>query len=217
MFGNVQAPQKSKDRLPRKEKNMSEMDEIIGQLNTHHWIPDKARTGILLIDLQEYFREIITPILESIIGVISSARERKIPLFFTQHGHEPGEKPGMLAQWWIDLIFKGSDDGRLLSDLDIREGDSIIPKTTYNAFHKTDLEEKLKDDGITDLVIGGVMTNLCCETTARDAFVRDFRVFFLADGTSTISEDFHLATLRNVGYGFATLMGCDQLIKILNA
>jgi len=196
---------------------MSEMDEIIGQLNTHHWIPDKARTGILLIDLQEYFREIITPILESIIGVISSARERKIPLFFTQHGHEPGEKPGMLAQWWIDLIIKGSDDGRLLSDLDIREGDSIIPKTTYNAFHKTDLEEKLKDDGITDLVIGGVMTNLCCETTARDAFVRDFRVFFLADGTSTISEDFHLATLRNVGYGFATLMGCDQLIKILNA
>jgi len=217
MFGYVQAPQKSKDRLPRKEKNMSEMDEIIGQLNTHHWIPDKARTGILLIDLQEYFREIITPILESIIGVISSARERKIPLFFTQHGHEPGEKPGMLAQWWIDLIFKGSDDGRLLSDLDIREGDSIIPKTTYNAFHKTDLEEKLKDDGITDLVIGGVMTNLCCETTARDAFVRDFRVFFLADGTSTISEDFHLATLKNVGYGFATLMGCDQLIKILNA
>jgi isochorismate hydrolase len=195
---------------------MSEMDEIISQLNTHHWIPDKARTGILLIDLQEYFREIITPILENLIGVISSAREKKIPLFFTQHGHETEEKPGMLAQWWTNLIIKGSDDARLLSDLDIREGDSIIPKTTYSAFHKTNLEEKLEDNGITDLVIGGVMTNLCCETTARDAFVRDFRVFFLVDGTSTVSEDFHLATLKNVAYGFATLMGCEQLITTLN-
>jgi isochorismate hydrolase len=195
---------------------MSEMDEIISQLNTHHWIPDKDGTGILLIDLQEYFREIITPILENIIGVISMAREKKIPLFFTQHGHKTGEKPGMLAQWWTDLIIKGSDDARLLSDLDIREEDSIIPKTTYSAFHKTNLEENLKNNGITDLVIGGVMTNLCCETTARDAFVRDFRVFFLADGTSTVSEHFHLATMKNVGYGFATLMGCDQLIKIFS-
>jgi nicotinamidase-related amidase len=195
---------------------MSEMDEIISQLITHHWILDKDRTGILLIDLQEYFREIITPILVNLIGVISTARERTIPLFFTQHGNEPGEKPSMLAQWWTDLIIKGSHNARLISDLDIREGDSIIPKTTYSAFYNTDLEGKLKDNGITDLVIGGVMTNLCCETTARDAFVRDFRVFFLADGTSTVSEDFHLATLKNVGCGFATLMGCDQLIKILN-
>lgn len=50
------------------------------------------------------------------------------------------------------------------------------------------------------------MTNLCCETTAKDAFVRDCRVFFLADGTSTVDEDFQLATLKNLAYGFATLM-----------
>jgi len=192
------------------------MDEIISQWNIHQWIPDIDRAGILLIDLQEYFREIITPILENIIGVISSARERKIPLFFTQHGHESGEDPGILGQWWTDVIIKGSNDARLLSDLHIREEDSIILKSTYSAFHKTNLEEKLKDKGITDLVIGGAMTNLCCETTARDAFVRDYRVFFLADGTSTVSEDFHLATLKNAAYGFATLIGSDQLISILS-
>jgi isochorismate hydrolase len=193
------------------EKNMSDIDEIISQWNTRQWIPDKDRSGILLIDLQEYFREIITPILENITAVISSARARKIPLLFTQHGHEPGDDYGMLGQWWADVIIKGSDDARLLSELDVKEEDSIIPKSTYSAFHKTDLEKKLKDKGITDLVIGGVMTNLCCETTARDAFVRDFRVFLLADGTSTVSEDFHLSTLKNAAYGFATLIGCEQL------
>jgi isochorismate hydrolase len=198
------------------EKSMSEMEEIIGRLNTHQVTPDKERTGILLIDLQEYFREIITPILGNISSVISWAREREIPLFFTQHGHEPEEKPGMLANWWSDLIIKGSDDARFLSELEIRVQDSIIPKNTYSAFHRTNLEEKLRDKGITDLIIGGVMTNLCCETTARDAFVRDFRVFFLADGTSTVSEEFHLAALKNVAYGFATLLVCEQLVTTRN-
>ena len=88
-----------------------------------------------------------------------------------------------------------------------------IPKNTYSAFHGTDLENKLRDLNITDLIIGGVMTNLCCETSARDAFVRDFRVFFLADGTSTISEDFHLSTLKNLGYGFATLISRHRLVQ----
>jgi isochorismate hydrolase len=59
------------------------------------------------------------------------------------------------------------------------------------------------------------MTNLCCETTARDAFVRNFRVFFLVDGTSTVSEDFHISTLKNLGYGFATLLSCAQFIHHL--
>lgn len=198
------------------EKSMSEMEEIVGRLNTHQLTPDKERTGILLIDLQEYFREIITPIQGNISSVISWAREREIPLFFTQHGHEPEEKPGMLANWWSDLIIKGSDDARFLSELEIRVQDSIIPKNTYSAFHRTNLEEKLRDKGITDLIIGGVMTNICCETTARDAFVRDFRVFFLADGTSTVSEEFHLAALRNIAYGFATLLVCEQLVTTRN-
>lgn len=115
------------------------------------------------------------------------------------------------------MIIKGSNDSRLIPELNVEKEDCVIPKNTYNAFYETDLGEKLKDMGVTDLVIGGVMTNLCCETTARDAFVRNFRVFFLADGTSTINEEFHLATLRNLGYGFATLMSCHQLVQTIMA
>jgi nicotinamidase-related amidase len=118
----------------------------------------------------------------------------------------------MLGRWWADLIFEGSDEARLIPELSVRKDDHIIPKNTYSAFHETELEDKLRGLKVTDLVIGGVMTNLCCETTARDAFVRNFRVFFLADGTSTISEDFHLATLKNLAYGFATLLSCDRFI-----
>jgi nicotinamidase-related amidase len=123
----------------------------------------------------------------------------------------------VLGRWWTDLIIKGSDHAQLIPELKVREEDYIIPKSTYSAFHKTSLEEKLRSLEVTDLVIGGVMTNLCCETTARDAFIRDFRVFFLADGTSTISEDFYLATLKNLAYGFATLMSCGQVIQTIKS
>jgi isochorismate hydrolase len=59
------------------------------------------------------------------------------------------------------------------------------------------------------------MTNLCCETTARDALMRDYGVFFLVDGTATGKNDHHLATLKNLGFGFAYLLTCDELIQNL--
>jgi isochorismate hydrolase len=82
---------------------------------------------------------------------------------------------------------------------------------------KLDLEKILRAKGIQDLIISGVMTNLCCETTARDAFMRDYRVFFLIDGTAIGKEDHHLATLKNLGYGFAYLITCDELIENLKS
>jgi isochorismate hydrolase len=93
--------------------------------------------------------------------------------------------------------------------------DKVVQKNRYSAFYGTDLEEHLRKLGVTDLLIAGVMTNLCCETTARDAFVRDFRVFFLADGTATATQDFQRATLRNLAFGFAYLVTCDQIIRHL--
>jgi nicotinamidase-related amidase len=191
---------------------MREIDDIISQFAAHQWAPEQGRTAVLLIDLQEYFRGIINPILENIVSLISAARKKKVPLFFTQHSHDPGADHGMLGRWWPDLIIKGSNDSRFIPELNVGKEDCIIRKNTYSAFHETDLEKKLKDLGVTDLVIGGVMTNLCCETTARDAFVRNFRVFFLADGTSTISEEFHLSTLKNLGYGFAILLSCQTFM-----
>lgn len=194
---------------------MTKIDDIICRFNTHHWIPEIDRTAVLLIDIQEYFRGIINPVLKNIADLISATRDKNIPLFFTRHGHKTGANHGMLGQWWADLIIEGSDDARIIPELNLGKEDCVIPKNTYSAFHKTVLEKKLQDLGITDLVIGVLMTNLCCETTARDAFVRDYRVFFLADGTSTVSEDFHLVTLKNLAYGFATLLSCKQFIQTI--
>jgi bifunctional isochorismate lyase/aryl carrier protein len=57
------------------------------------------------------------------------------------------------------------------------------------------------------------MTHLCCETTARAAFVRGFDVFFLVDGTATYNQDYHQATLLNLAHGVAVLTDVNKIIK----
>jgi isochorismate hydrolase len=194
---------------------LNKLEELILILNRYKWTPKKGNTGVLFLDLQEYFRGMIEPMLPNLQRIITIAREKKVPLIFTQHSHESTEDAGMLGAWWGELIVKGKPEAQLLSELNIKPEDIVIQKDRYSAFYNTDLEENLKERDIKDLVIGGVMTNLCCETTAREAFVRDYRVFFLADGTSTGEEDYHLATLKNLSFGFATLLTCEQFIKTM--
>jgi len=88
--------------------------------------------------------------------------------------------------------------------------DLILPRTAqhqrkeyYSAFFRTDLEDTLRRRGITRVVICGVMTHLCCETTARDAFMSGWEVAMVADGTATLNEELHLSSLRCLVHGFA--------------
>ncbi len=175
---------------------------------------DSKHAALLLIDLQNYFHQIVRPILKNLLKVIQSCRQKDIPIIFTQHGHtDPRSDAGILGQWWGEVIHQGTKDWQFLPEIKIESEDMILPKKRYSAFYETDLEKILRSKGIQDLIISGVMTNLCCETTARDAFMRDYRVFFLIDGTATGRDDHHLATLKNLGFGFAYLITCDELIQ----
>jgi isochorismate hydrolase len=174
----------------------------------------KDRAALLVVDMQEYFREISRPILHNLRKLMSACRDEQIPLIYTQHGYtDPQKEAGMLNEWWGDAIVKGTPAWKWILETAPHEEDMIIPKTRYSAFYQTELEGHLRLLGIEDLLIAGVMTNLCCETTARDGFMRDFRIFFLTDGTATVLDDYHTATLRNLAYGFAYLKTCEDCIE----
>ncbi len=89
----------------------------------------------------------------------------------------------------------------------------IITKNQYDAFYQTDLEEYLRSKNVEQVIISGLLPNLCCETTARSAFVRGFEVFFPVDATAAYNRDFHLSTFRNLGFGFCPLMRTSELIS----
>jgi isochorismate hydrolase len=177
---------------------------------------DPKHAALLAIDMQNFFHRIAQPVLKNILKVVQTCRQKNIPVIFTQHGHtEPDSDGGILGEWWGELIIGGTEDWKFLPEMKIESGDRVLPKKRYSAFFETDLDRILQSRGIQDLIISGVMTNLCCETTARDAFMRDYRVFFLIDGTATGRSELHLATLKNFGFGFAYLITCDELIQTL--
>jgi len=73
----------------------------------------------------------------------------------------------------------------------------------------------LRDLGVQELIVTGVLTNCCCENTAREAFDLDYRVFFASDGTAAANEELHLSTLRNLAFGFAYVQSSDQLAEAM--
>ena len=184
------------------------------------WTIRKDKACLLVIDMQNYFihpdgdsnledGERIVPLLE---GLIAHCRKVGVPVVFTQHAHrEDGRDIGILGDWWGGAIREGTWDSEIFDGLGPLEGEMVIRKNRYSAFKGTNLEKELRVMDVEDIIVSGVMTNICCETTARDAFMNDFRVFFLADGTATISDDMQVGTLKNLAYAFAVVRTVEQV------
>lgn len=193
------------------DSKVEEWMEGLEPYNVHDFIPDMGRSALLVIDCQNYFvagpGPEGAPILPGINALVGKFHEINRPVIFTRHMHKKDlSDTGMLGEWWGENIIEDTLESELHESLDVGEGDIVLRKNRYNAFHGTKLDEILREMGVHDLIITGVMTNLCCETTARDAFVRDYRVFFIADAMGTVSEAMHFASLMNIAFGFGVVM-----------
>lgn len=185
---------------------------------------ESSRSALLVIDMQRYFVDpsgaAFLPSAQAILGnvqrLIKAFRRSHRPVIYTRHMHHPGGlDAGILRRWWGDMITEGTPDSEIHRSIAPRKGDKVVVKHRYSAFHGTDLEAVLRGLEIRDVVICGVMTNLCCESTARDAFYRDYRTFFVADATGTQTESMHLASLLNLAYGFAVVTTTGDMISSL--
>jgi isochorismate hydrolase len=182
---------------------------------------EPERSALLVLDMQNYFldpashayvpsAEAILPGLEELVHAYAEAG---LPVIFTRHTNTPTDA-GLMAKWWRDLVQPDDPLSQITPELDISPG-TVVQKNQYDAFYQTDLHEQLIQRGVTQVVIGGVMTHLCCETTARAAFTRDLQVFFLLDGTATYNETYHRAALLNLAHGFAILLRVDDALVSL--
>jgi len=200
--------------------------EKIRPYNTHAMRLNPANSALLVIDVQRFFLDpesptftcgglAILPTLKRVVGAFRSAGR---PVLFTRHVHHPDNiDSGIMAGWWGGMCLEGSVESEIHPEVAPLPSEKVILKHRYSAFYNTDLETVLRCLKIEDLVVTGIMTNLCCESTARDAYYRDYRVFVLADGTGTITEEMHQASLLNLAYGFSFVTTADNIIAELNS
>ncbi len=196
--------------------------ERIRPFNLHEMRLNTAASALLVVDMQRFFLDETSPtftcgglaILPNISRLMDAFRQAGRPVIFTRHEHHPNHlDSGIMGWWWQGMCLEGSPESEIHQDLAPRPDEKVVSKHRYSAFYNTDLETVLRGLKIEDLVIAGVMTNMCCESTARDAYYRDYRVFLPADGTGTINEEMHLASLLNIAFGFAYVTTCQALVE----
>jgi nicotinamidase-related amidase len=196
----------------------------ISSYNLHRMKPHPKKSCLLVVDMQNYFLDSQSPtftpgglaILPNVKKLISVFRRKRLPVIYTAHAHKSCRMDGgILGWWWEGMILEGTRDAEIHPNIAPLPKEKVVFKHRYSAFYNTDLEIVLRCLDVSDIIITGVMTNLCCESTARDACFRDYRVFFVMDGTGTVDETLHLSTLRNLAFGFAYVTDTEEILGTL--
>jgi len=114
-------------------------------------------------------------------------------------------------------LTPGHPGHELHPDLDVRPGDPVVEKTRFSAFIQgsSDLDARLRKAGIDTVIITGVVSNTCCESTARDAMMLNYRTVFVSDGNGAMTDDEHNATLGNIFRMFGDVATTDEIIARL--
>ena len=200
-----------------------------------------GRTALLVIDAQrEYFDadgpafvEHAADIVPDVNRLIDAFHRHELPVVFMQHAHRPdGSDVGRMGDFSgpdeEDAFVEGTPRVELIPELHRRPEDVVVVKRRYSSFLGTDLEAVLHTAGARAVVICGLMTSFCCETTARDAHGRDYEVLFVSDanegpdledptGRAVPHDEVLSHTLTALAAGFAEIVTADDVIARLDA
>jgi nicotinamidase-related amidase len=150
-------------------------------------------------------------IVKNIRAVLDAARSCGVPVFYVCDSHEP-EDPELRI--WGEHAMSGSEGARVIQELAPQEGEPVLPKRTYSAFFETRLHGVLEGKKIRELVLAGVVTDICIQHSAADALFRGYEITILEDCTAALDGETHrnaLEYMRKI-YG-ARVMRSGELIK----
>lgn len=194
-------------------------------------LPDASRTAVIVVDLQNGFchpegsfaglglpSEMLAAAVPGSRRVVEAARAAGVPVIYTRFVYRADYRDGgvltgevMPALAESGSLAEGTWDSELLDELDVRDEDWVIDKNRYSAFYGTRLEPVLTSLGVRDLVMCGVTTNMCVETTARDAGQRDYRTFVVGDACGELDQQRHDVALGTIDFGFGWVLDVGTL------
>jgi len=204
-------------------KSKSWLSKLDIEISLHSESIDISKSALLILDMQKFFHDenshafipSAKAIINPIIQLASIFSEHNQPIILTKHINT-SENANMMDYWWSDILTKYSKYSKIIPEVEKIKNTDLIVKSQYDAFYKTKLDEILHKETVEQVVITGVMTHLCCETTTRSAFVHGYNVFFPIDGTATYNKKNHKSSLLNLAHGFANITTMSNLTKIIN-
>lgn len=203
-----------------------------GRLNVFEAF-EASKTAFLVIDMQNFYvAEVDTAksIVPNVNRLAAACRDKGVPVIWvvmTLAG-----KVGDPSQWSLyhDYFFTGAkgnnhltqlsaghEGHKLYPDLDFRDGDLMVHKKRFSPFitGSSDLHERLRGRGVENLLVAGTATNMCSESTARDAMMLDYKVVMVEDANAARYDDDHLAGLTSFYQSFGDVRTTDDAIGMI--
>lgn len=191
------------------------------------------RTALVVIDLQNAFmlpgmpvevptaREIV-PQVNRLARAVRRADGKVLWVKMTLEGQRDawsvffaGDSRGAV----LEHLTEGAYGHELHADLEVAPEDTILEKNRFSAFIQgsSRIDEVLKAAGIDTVIIVGTLTNVCCESSARDAMMLNYRVIFVSDANAALNDDEHNAALASVFWVFGDVRSTDEVIELLSS
>lgn len=198
---------------------------------------DPARAALLVVDMQNGFmmdevghsvcaaaREIVPNINRvaeavrhtggTVVWIQNAATEETLQSWSVRVEMDGPER----TQKRLASMTPGSKGYQLWAGLNTSTADLFVQKTRFSAFIQgsSNLETELRSRGIDTVIVTGTVTNICCESTARDAMMRNFRTIMVTDANAAMSDELHNASLTGFYVRFGDIMSTDHLIPVLH-
>jgi len=193
-----------------------------------------ANTALLVVDVQNDFchnqgvfskyksatLDHVEQAVSKLSALIEKCRQSNLPIIFIRTTHSDWTN----SPSWLKRMEGAGEKMRICApdswgsdfyNVAPKEGDCIVTKHRYSAFIGTDLDLILKSKGIENILVTGVATNVCVESTARDAYHRDYNVILIEDCCGAYDNTEHGATLNNISKFFGTVTTSETLIATL--
>ncbi|MFL6797644.1 MAG: isochorismatase family protein [Xanthobacteraceae bacterium] len=217
-------PESVKERVQRRQ----------GKLLSHDTI-EAARSALVVVDMQNYFVEkgfplevptarAIVPNINRAAKALRAAGGSVVWIQTTSIGalqHWGNFHSHMLtperSRVRLESLDETAEGYKIYPPLEPLPNDLWVKKLKYSAFiaGSSDIDAQLRRRGIDTLLITGTVTNVCCESTARDAMMLDYRVIMLSDGNASLTDEEHAASLNNFLNYFGDVMSTDEALARL--
>lgn len=159
--------------------------------------------------------------IKPIITLKNEFNKCKLPIIYLQHIHrQDGLDAGLIEKVFLPIMQlghckEGSWDSEIIDELKPSETDYIVKKHRFSGFYNTQLDDVLRGLGVNILVVCGISTNVCVESTVRDAFYRDYNVFVPLESTAGFTVEQEQAAIENFQFAFARVISLDDMLAKL--
>ncbi len=189
-----------------------------------------SRTAVLVIDVQNDYchhngalasdgNDVsgVAVMMPNLHGLLSSARASGVPVIFIQTIHEAATDSDawkMRAAGKMSSVCRRGSWGAEFFEVSPEPGEVIVNKHRYSAFINTRLDSVLRAQKIETLIVTGVSTNVCVESTARDGYMLDYSVILASNACAAYSKQAHEMTLENIAGFFGTVADTQAMIDV---